>query len=215
MYDEEIDNLTNSLRSLDSSDSSIISAIMMEKITEETQRRQNKLLDLRNSKIGSPSPSTISTLNSFEDRSLSGRKMQTITIETSSNNSKENKRVSFSDITIREHFSIPGCNPGNPLVTKGPPIELSWDYMNQNTLNLDDYEEGRILRDSTKLRIPSEDRIQLLLKNGYRWNEILKCIKAANIARRKARNDVSRREKKEKLAKHYQSFKGILKRSKS
>lgn len=91
------------------------------------------------------------------------------------------KKVTFSTLQIREFGIIPGDNPS---VTGGCPLSICWEYDNEFTCSVDDYEETRPkARSMTELRIPSRLRDERLRRVGFSRKEIQECTKYANITR--------------------------------
>ena len=54
--------------------------------------------------------------------------------------SKKKKRVEFDSIILRNYSIIVGDNPS---VSYGPPLSLSWDYVEYAPVDVDDYERNR------------------------------------------------------------------------
>jgi hypothetical protein len=85
--------------------------------------------------------------------------------------SKDNKRVSFDKIEIREY---PRCLGENPSVTSGPPLSIGWNHSQSYVLDVDQYENfkdgvdeegaagGRRRRTSAEFQLPWNLREQIL-----------------------------------------------------
>lgn len=108
--------------------------------------------------------------------------------------SEERQRIKFSTLQIR-HFPII-CGD-NPAVTFGCPLTIDWQYDDEVTLSIDEYEEGRSApRSMIELRMPSALRERMLRELGFSRMEIQQSTKAATIAR----NRRKRTEETMKLA---------------
>lgn len=108
--------------------------------------------------------------------------------------------VSFSTIEIKEYSIIAG---DNPAVTIGAPITIDWIPFSDKKCTVDDYEERRPSpRSMVELRMPATYRMQLLRSLGFTREEVLKCIKAANITR----NHRSRTNETMALARTQETF---------
>jgi len=93
----------------------------------------------------------------------------------------KNKRVSFSNIEIKEYPIIPDVNPA---VTRGVPIAIDWDPINEVSCSVDEYEESRPTpRSQVELRMPATHRNDLLRRLGFSHRDILESVKEANLAR--------------------------------
>ncbi len=99
------------------------------------------------------------------------------------------RKVTFHQVIIREYPQIPGVNPS---VSRGCPLTIDWDHVDQNAYNIDKYEAVRNRRDSVQMRMPADYRTRLLRNHGHSWKYIQKCTKEANIARRKRQKTYER-----------------------
>jgi len=93
-------------------------------------------------------------------------------IETPTKTTKKKKGVRFSTVNIRQ-YSL--CLGDHPSVALGAPISLDWRYEKEISIDLQDYEQhtqyyGK--RTRYELRLPSQERFQLLKQLGYSRNEI-------------------------------------------
>lgn len=89
--------------------------------------------------------------------------------ETESVNSdKSNSKVNFQDITIREYYQTMG---DNPAVSYGAPIQLDWDYEEQEPLDLDIYEAYRGKRRNNKEMHLNYIQRKALLKYKFGYSE--------------------------------------------
>jgi hypothetical protein len=80
-----------------------------------------------------------------------------------------NKKVTFSELTIREYPLILGDNPS---VSEGAPLSLGWKPQQSYTRNLDLYEYTRGERKAKVQRRTVQDRAKILLCSGYDIEEI-------------------------------------------
>lgn len=95
---------------------------------------------------------------------------------------KNEASVSFDHVSIREYPRILGDHPDVGL---GPPITISWEYCDVDTLSLDDYESNRGPRKSKiQLRLHPNTRKRMMLNTGATKKEIEVATKAANKAQR-------------------------------
>lgn len=69
------------------------------------------------------------------------------------------RSISFTNINVREYERTVG---DHPCVTSGPPLTLGWKYDEIAGLNLDEYEEGKIIRTREELQMPPRHRQSLL-----------------------------------------------------
>jgi hypothetical protein len=91
------------------------------------------------------------------------------------------KKVTFSTLAIREYGIIPGDNPG---VSCGCPLSIGWEYDDEFSFAIDEYEEQRSKpRSMTELRMPSMVREKKLREAGFSRRDIQESTKYANIAR--------------------------------
>jgi hypothetical protein len=104
-----------------------------------------------------------------------------------SDEKEKDSGVRFSVAQIRL-YAI--CIGDNPSTTRGVPIALGWDFIEEETVRVDDLENLR-KRSITQLKMKSLDRLRLLKDEGYSGVEITKAIKVTNIARKRRRHTVS------------------------
>jgi hypothetical protein len=71
------------------------------------------------------------------------------------------RNVSFGETHIREYSQILG---DHPCCLEGPPVSLGWDYSEEKTCSIDDYEEKRCpcRRPRHELRLSFDDRRNIL-----------------------------------------------------
>jgi hypothetical protein len=87
---------------------------------------------------------------------------ETHTIENNNdlvNNTSSRKRVRFDHIRMREYNRIVGDHPDTKV---GPPMSLSWEYVERQPVNINDYESTRKPYKRT-LRMSSVTRKNILL----------------------------------------------------
>jgi len=94
----------------------------------------------------------------------------TIASTTRSGGMEKRREVSFHAIHIRHHEMILGDNPACSI---GPPIELAWEYQNEEKHDLDIYEvERRPRRKLRHLVLSYYRRKDILLQAGYSENDM-------------------------------------------
>jgi hypothetical protein len=81
------------------------------------------------------------------------------TIATIDDFSTSKKSVSFGVISVREYNRVLGDNPD---VLFGPPISIGWNYVQKESIAMDEYEATKPQR-KTALRMSSVTRRNLLL----------------------------------------------------
>ena len=101
---------------------------------------------------------------------------------TSSTNSRANRKVNFSSVTIREYPRILGDNPS---CSCGAPLSLDWSYYPQQKYwSLDDYERNFPQRRNRKQMImPGFLRHQILLHEGYKLSALSKAVRETQTVR--------------------------------
>jgi len=84
------------------------------------------------------------------------------------------RNVRFSDVSVRFY----ACQLGdNPTCSVGPPISLSWTYVSDISISVDEFEKTkRHTRKLDELIIPAFTRIKMLRRNGYSLQEILNTV---------------------------------------
>mmetsp|Transcript_12382 Transcript_12382/g.34103 ORF Transcript_12382/g.34103 Transcript_12382/m.34103 type:complete len:153 (-) Transcript_12382:746-1204(-) len=88
----------------------------------------------------------------------------------SSHSSLEMKELRFADVTVQTYPIVLG---DNPACSVGAPVQLSWDPVSTEVIDLEFYEFCRAReRRSTCRALPAEKRGKLLLKAGYSMEEI-------------------------------------------
>ena len=109
----------------------------------------------------------------------------------SSCSSTKKKSVRFSTVEFRKFNRILGCNPA---CTAGPPVDLDWDYVQNDPILVEEYETNRVPRRPRQRLIMSTDtRKDIMSKNfGYTQKEIKEAansIKAIQKSRFKSKNE--------------------------
>lgn len=94
--------------------------------------------------------------------------------------------VQFSTVTIRDY---PRAMSDNPASSIGPAISIGWNYEEENTYIIDEYESSRMgnRRYGREMIIPSAIREDLLRHAGYSRAEIMNSIRELNVARTQRR----------------------------
>lgn len=108
-----------------------------------------------------------------------------------------NNSVRFSSVAIRD-YSV--CIGDNPSVSRGIPISLGWDYDQEQSYDINKFEDGRFeeRRDSEELKLPSLERVQMLKRMGYSRGEIkdqTKEVQKAKDKRFSTRRSVERADR--------------------
>jgi hypothetical protein len=85
---------------------------------------------------------------------------------------EDRRRVCFSNVEIREY---PICAGDNPAVSKGTPITIGWDHIDEFVVDVDEHEKARLLspRPRSALKMSSSDRTILLIDQGYSRRELM------------------------------------------
>ena len=84
--------------------------------------------------------------------------------------SSQEKSVRFGDCEVRAFSQILG---DHPCCSLGCPLELGWDYTDEDTVPVDDFQAGRDPRTARELRLsPEERREVLLLQEEYSDGEL-------------------------------------------
>ena len=91
------------------------------------------------------------------------------------------KSVSFNQIHIREYVMDLGDNPS---CSNGPPLSLTWEYVELGSVDLRKFEEMRPVRRALdQLIIPMYVRERMLLKSGYSELEIRDAVDSVNVCK--------------------------------
>lgn len=108
--------------------------------------------------------------------------------------------VDFSHATVRLHSMILG---DNPACTDGPPITISWNC-NQELTYAIPHDEVKCQNDIKKvpddLQLTSEERIDILQRQGFTFGEIQRCILKTNCERAERIETVQRLTQRNVLA---------------
>jgi hypothetical protein len=100
--------------------------------------------------------------------------------------------VTFTDITIREYPYEIGDNPSS---FSGPPISIQWEYQNEQTVSIDQYETmAPTRRKGREMLLPADIRTKLLRETGYSLLQIRKETRNVNIARQQRRRTLAQLE---------------------
>jgi len=103
---------------------------------------------------------------------------------------KASRNISFSSVDIREHERIAG---DNPCVSQGVPLSIGWGYYQHDSIDLDDYENGKgPARDKVEMMVPTAVRRSMLRQEfGVSIKEMNEAMKQANITKRQRRHTVA------------------------
>ena len=92
----------------------------------------------------------------------------------------QKRRISFKNVTVREYVMIMGDHPNCRF---GPPVTISWDYLEYEPVSLNEYEghhsRRRPLR---KLYLFSPQRQQICLDQGHTMKEVQDAKRACKLA---------------------------------
>lgn len=105
-----------------------------------------------------------------DDSTLSSRMLSRLNSESA--HLSENPKVTHSTVSVRTFRQIPG---DNPAVTFGVPLSLDWKHIDEDRFEIDQYEEAKPPK-REDLKIPSNERMQILVKNGHKMKEIKKAM---------------------------------------
>jgi hypothetical protein len=92
---------------------------------------------------------------------LEGSCMMDIDLLESGSEKAESRHVRFGEMHVREYSQVLG---DHPCCQEGPPISLGWDYSQEQTCSVDDYEAKRLQcrRTRHELRLSFTDRREIL-----------------------------------------------------
>ena len=92
----------------------------------------------------------------------------------------QKRRISFNNVTVREYVMIMGDHPN---CRYGPPVTISWDYLEYEPVSLNEYEghhsRRRPLR---KLYLFVPQRKQICLDQGHTMKEVKDAKRACKLA---------------------------------
>jgi hypothetical protein len=94
--------------------------------------------------------------------------------------------VSFQTVMVREY---PRCIGDNPSVSSGPPLSIEWEPQKFEEISIDDFEESRASKNSTKCeKITSRGRVDILqnecqasLSSIMRASYDMKCVREQRL----------------------------------
>lgn len=141
---------------------------------------------------------SLHTTYGSEDEMISGR-------------SKKHLSLQFDKINIREYSRTVGDNPS---CSSGPPISISWEYINIGDVNLDEYEKMRPPRRvQNEMILPRTAREDLL---RYEWNasrkEIIESVRRNVRVKNQRRTTINNLGKATKFEEAMESVSRKLKR---
>lgn len=122
------------------------------------------------------------------------------------------KRISFNDVSIREYGLTVGDNPS---CSSGPPLSLTWEYIETHSTNLEVYERIRgPRRDLYDLIMDRDDRQEMLVED---WNvtrvEIAHAVRENFKVKNQRRRSVHNSKKTQKMDLFLESARRKLKRT--
>lgn len=93
------------------------------------------------------------------------------------------KKVCFDDVHIREYGFVLG---DNPAVSKGAPLQIGWDYHNEDVIDVDIFEHCRepVRRHRRKIVLSARKRAKILLSAGHTVEEIADMTLQCQTAKR-------------------------------
>ena len=93
-------------------------------------------------------------------------------------NLKNAKRVSFTNLHIREYEVKLG---DHPECRSGPPITMGWNYTKKKSISFDLLDENSCLKVNQPVKIiDAKSRCQMLLSAGYTKSEIIQSVQNKN-----------------------------------
>jgi len=100
------------------------------------------------------------------------------------NTMKRKSKIQFSTIEVREFNRTLGVNPA---CRDGPPMTLDWDFVDKESISIDEYEANRLPRRSHRhLFLSMFVRRNIMRKQfGYTTEEIEKSEYAVRLAQKK------------------------------
>ena len=117
--------------------------------------------------------------------------------EHSFSSSEEGKSVRFGDCEVRAFSQILG---DHPCCSLGCPLELGWDYTDEDTVPVDDFQAGRDYppRTMKELRLsPEERRDVLLLQEEYSDGELRRACRRLSRTKEVAGGKAHKRAQRE------------------
>jgi hypothetical protein len=143
--------------------------------------------------------------------------------------SKERSRVSFQSVTVRYYNRILS---DNPAVSKGPSVGIGWNYGNEKTMSVDEWEEQANRRNLShapsssnssnnnnhmpkrpkKLRMSSSKRKALLMRAGYTDMEIQAMIRLIDVTKQQRQQTVENLDSAQPLSQVLETSRRTLKR---
>lgn len=120
--------------------------------------------------------------------------------------------LSFHSVHIREFPIVLGCNPAT---TSGPPVEISWDYLQFNPISIDQYERQRsgYRRGRRELCMPENYRIDLLRRSGFSAQNMVTAAREAGRIRSRRSLAIFRMQsdkRDERYEKAARAFRNVL-----
>lgn len=133
---------------------------------ESLRRRGSAPADADAAKLDCTRRTSLRSQNAATDNTVSERKLS----------------ISFGSISIREYTRIPGDNPS---VSEGPPITVEWEHQDEYEVDIDHYEQKKVRRSSSQLKLSPESRIEMLKQNGHNMMNIHESTNAASAERKR------------------------------
>lgn len=128
----------------------------------------------------------ISNTTTSPEYNMYGVGPRSILKDPSSNNVSSTaiwKKVCFDDVHIREYGFILG---DNPAVSKGAPLQIDWDYHNEDVIDVDIFEHCRepVRRHRKKIVLSARKRAKILLSAGHTVEEIADMTLQCQVAKK-------------------------------
>lgn len=124
---------------------------------------------------------------------------------------KEEFRVSFDRVEIREYPMILGYNPA---VSQGPPLEIGWEHQGVESWKFHVYEKTRpVPRTYLEMNVPLAVRIDILERSGVSKKSInirARDVKVIRIKRIETQQNMYRTETHEKMEKAKRGLKNFF-----
>lgn len=112
----------------------------------------------------------------------------TITAKTKTKAKKNNVKVSFISVEVREYIPVPSSHPNT---TYGCGVGIGWAYNIKDPFPIDAWESKRKPRKPYQLVIDRSRRELILKKWGYSEKEIAACVREINKVKRQRRQTVN------------------------
>jgi len=125
------------------------------------------------------------------------------------NSKAENNRTRFSTIEVREFNRTLG---DNPACRDGPPMTLDWDFVDKESISIDEYEANRLPRRSHRHLFLSMFVRRSIMRNqfGFTLEDLEKVERSVRLAQKKRQKTKNSSIMKEKTQLFAESARNII-----